>query len=815
MIFRKTVTAILSAAVIIGSAAVVLPQTADSGNLASAASALKLSSSAMSLGKGESVKLTANQSVKWRTSSSKILTVDQKGEVTSVSLDKTALSLSVGSSAVLTASVTPENATNKTITWSSGNSSVATVKDGKVTAVAPGTAVITAASYNGKTAKCTVTVLSDLENSSYLGSASVYTDTPVTIYGKASGGTAPYKYAFYYKRSTNTKWNVIGTEFGSAESVTFTSGNAADFDIKVIAKDSSGAKAEKLLSLRVTENQSFKNTSWINTEIAQIGNDVRVTGAAEGGEGSYTYAFYFKRSSNSKWNRIGTEFGDKKYAVLVPSAAASYDMKVIAKDEGGNMVTRTFTVNVVKSLELTNISTLTATSVAPGKTVTLAGRVIGGTKPCTFEFYFKRSANSKWNKLSYGNDAGTYAKFTPTTSAEFDLKVVAYDAAGAKSEKLFKLTAESDAMGKTKVGAVPYTISESSGYYKPDGTFTDADDYACGYATVSVNEGDVFLYKGRGTGNAVSVIFYDSSDKIVETKQFDETRYHEIIIPGGVTKAFFTSGMDLKTAARLTFELHYNGSIKKSEDSDSSYTLKTADRLSACMTLGQAEQIRKLDRAVVCIGFDDYNLDCLEGVQYLNSQNLKSYLALIPDKVTDDWNMAHVCYDNGGEIAAHSRITLTASNQTTELMNEKFIKLPSIIRENGFPVYGIIRAGGAGVGTESRILDELYCRAAGLRYSDYYGTVNPYRLTRENMTHRTLQEWKSYFDDLVTNKEYVILYCHHLDGSEKNAYPDGFTFSDFTGIVREIQSRNIDVMTINEFVDRYIYGVSDSGTSAR
>ena len=368
---------------------------------------------------------------------------------------------------------------------------------------------------------------------------------------------------------------------------------------------------------------------------------------------------------------------------------------------------------------------------------------------------------------------------------------------------------ESDAMGKTKVGAVPYTISESSVYYKPDGTFTDADDYACGYATVSVNEGDVFLYKGRGTGNAVSVIFYDSSDKIVETKQFDETRYHEIIIPGGVTKAFFTSGMDLKTAARLTFELHYNGSIKKSEDSDSSYTLKTADRLSACMTLGQAEHIRKLDRAVVCIGFDDYNLDCLEGVQYLNSQNLKSYLALIPDNVTDDWNMAHVCYDNGGEIAAHSRITLTASNQTTELMNEKFIKLPSIIRENGFPVYGIIRAGGTDVGTESRVLDEFYCRAAGLKYSDYYGTVNPYRLTRENMTHKTLAEWQKYFDDLVTNKEYVILYCHHLDGSEKNAYKNGFTFSDFKNIVSEIKKRNIDVMTINEFSDRYIYGTSD------
>ena len=82
--FRRTLTAVLSAAVIIGSAAVVLPQTADSGILASAASVLKLSSSAMSLGKGESVKLTANQSVKWRTSSAKILTVDQKGNVKAV-----------------------------------------------------------------------------------------------------------------------------------------------------------------------------------------------------------------------------------------------------------------------------------------------------------------------------------------------------------------------------------------------------------------------------------------------------------------------------------------------------------------------------------------------------------------------------------------------------------------------------------------------------------------------------------------------------------------------------------------------------------
>ena len=361
-------------------------------------------------------------------------------DVSSVSLDKTTLSLTVGSKETLTASLLPANATNKTISWNSGNTSVATVNNGTVTAVAPGTAVITASSNNGKTAKCTVTVLSDLANKSYLSKNTVYTDTPITIYGSASGGTSPYKYAFYYKRSTNTKWKTIGTEFGSASSASFSSSYAVDFDIKVIVKDNIGTIAEKLLKLSVTENQSFKNNSWINTEIAQIGDDVRVTGDAQGGTGSYTYAFYFKRSSNSKWNKIGTEFGTKKYGVLVPSAADSYDMKVIAKDETGNTVSKIFTVRVVESLALTNISTISATSVAPGRTVTLAGRFIGGKRPCTFEYFFKRSSNSKWNKISYGNEAGTYAKFTPSATAEYDLKVIVYDSTGTKSVKTFKLT---------------------------------------------------------------------------------------------------------------------------------------------------------------------------------------------------------------------------------------------------------------------------------------------------------------------------------------------------------------------------------------
>ena len=85
--------------------------------------------------------------------------------VEGITLDRTTLTLQEGSSYTLTATITPSDATNKLVIWSSDNEDVATVSNGRVMAKSSGTARITATTSDGEyTATCQVTVVAKGDN---------------------------------------------------------------------------------------------------------------------------------------------------------------------------------------------------------------------------------------------------------------------------------------------------------------------------------------------------------------------------------------------------------------------------------------------------------------------------------------------------------------------------------------------------------------------------------------------------------------------------------------------------------------------------
>ena len=123
-----------------------------------------------------------------KTASCSVTVKEQYVYPTGISLNQTSLSLKVGGTGYLSATITPSNASDKSVTWSSSNSGVAKVSNGTVTAVSAGSATITARTSNGKVASCTVTVKSNYvyPTEIYLNKTSISLNVGETSYLSAT-----------------------------------------------------------------------------------------------------------------------------------------------------------------------------------------------------------------------------------------------------------------------------------------------------------------------------------------------------------------------------------------------------------------------------------------------------------------------------------------------------------------------------------------------------------------------------------------------------------------------------------------------------
>ena len=308
---------------------------------------------------------------------------------TSVALNKTTLTLDTGKTSNLKATVYPSNAANKKCTWSSSNTSVATVdSNGKVTAKKAGTATITVKTSNGKTATCKVTVNLPTPQ---ITSLSNTTGGIKISWNKVSGA---YGYRLYYKPASGG-WK----RFKDTTATSFTDSGVSPnrtetYTIRCIDKNGNTVSG-------------FYSRGW-SKKYTPVAPTISKLENTSGGikiswnkiAGVYGYRLYYKTSSGG-WKRFkdttATSFTDSGVS---PNRTETYTIRCI--DKNGNTVSGFYSRGWSKKY----------TPVAP--TISKLENTSGGIK-----ISWNKIAGVYGYRLYYKPASGGWKRFKDTTATSF------------------------------------------------------------------------------------------------------------------------------------------------------------------------------------------------------------------------------------------------------------------------------------------------------------------------------------------------------------------------------------------------------------
>ena len=308
---------------------------------------------------------------------------------TSVALNKTTLTLDIGKTSNLRATVYPSNASNKKCTWSSSNTSVATVdSNGKVTAKASGTATITVKTSNGKTATCKVTV--NLPTPQITGLANTTGGIKIS-WNKVDGA---YGYRLYYKPAsggwkrfkdtTATSFTDSGVVPNKTETYTI---RCIDKNGNTISGFNSKGWSKKYTPAAPTVSKLDITTGGIKLSWNKIA-------------GVYGYRLYYKTSSGG-WKRFkdttATSFTDSGVS---PNRTETYTIRCI--DKNGNTISGFNSTGWSKKY----------TPAAP--TISKLDITTGGIK-----LSWNKIAGVYGYRLYYKTSSGGWKRFKDTTATSF------------------------------------------------------------------------------------------------------------------------------------------------------------------------------------------------------------------------------------------------------------------------------------------------------------------------------------------------------------------------------------------------------------
>ena len=328
-------------------------------------------------------------------------------KVTGLTLDKNSVELSTGSTGVITATVTPSNATNKGVLWTSSDDSVVSVANGRLTAKKEGTATITATTKDGDYKKTATVTVKDVA----VTGVSIKNAKALTIGDKLSLQA------------------VVAPTNASNKSVTWSSSNTS-----VATIDSNGnvvAKGEGSTVITVTTKDGNKTASVtikVNKPVAATGVTINKSSLTltEGGSSTLTATVVPTNAANKSvtWSSSNPSVATVSAAGKVTAKSAGTAVITVTTKDGGYTATCNLTVNekpatyqmIIAPIEQEGTGAVAQYSV----TITRNGTAFTG-----YTGYNYNGKNSKSSTLASGevNTSVSTAKVT-VNGVTYDAKVI-------------------------------------------------------------------------------------------------------------------------------------------------------------------------------------------------------------------------------------------------------------------------------------------------------------------------------------------------------------------------------------------------------
>lgn len=421
---------------------------------------------------------------------------------TSVTLDKNSLSMILGgNTATLTPTVSPENATDKTVTWTSEAEGVATVANGVVTAVGAGTTTIRASVGSGDgtlSAKCSVTVYDTITAFGTVSAISVGKGTTAA----AVSEKLPTNISATFADSVSatypiTGWTSANYKPGVAGTYTFTATLMLGTGVKL----GDGVSAPTV-QVTVADGPVFTATPTItglptNGKVMQTGScSLTVNASAKVGEtplaeGALTYQWYVVKNGTTSAAANGT---GKSVAVdLSVPATLTYYCEVTATNSSTGISTKTesnrVTLEVCAPYKIVLTTGITGTSLTVGSSTTINAEVQKFDE--TKHDYVKSNESNEivWDYVISGTSNLTiknYATLDGSYNSSKTLTAKAADSASGTNVTITaKLKVNSDISASLKLTIQPGKVADITYSVSGIGASFAENDFYSGVLTAT------------------------------------------------------------------------------------------------------------------------------------------------------------------------------------------------------------------------------------------------------------------------------------------------------------------------------------------